>query len=131
MRKEHTVVELVDDLDGTPAAGTVQVGYAGTWYELELSEGNAAKLLEALQPYLAVGRRVAPAKPQAKKPRPQGAGSKLQQVREWAVAAGYHVPERGPLRKDVVAAYRAAQATGREPSSVGVSAPDPYATEVL
>ena len=51
------IVELVDDIDGGTASETVQFGYAGSSYEIDLNEKNVAALEKALAPYLAAGRR--------------------------------------------------------------------------
>jgi hypothetical protein len=51
-------VELVDDIDGSPAAETVPFGLDGTQYEVDLSEHNATVLRETLAPYIGHGRRV-------------------------------------------------------------------------
>ncbi len=41
----RAVVELVDDLDGSPAAAaTVRFGYDSHNYEIELNEAHAAEL---------------------------------------------------------------------------------------
>ncbi len=50
-------VELVDDVDGSPAAETVSFGLDGVQYQIDLSEGNATALREALAPYIGHGRR--------------------------------------------------------------------------
>ena len=43
---KRTVIELVDDLDNSPAAETVTFGLDGTQFEIDLSQNNAAKLRE-------------------------------------------------------------------------------------
>lgn len=43
-------VRLVDDLDGSDGAETVSFAVDGKTYEIDLSEGNAAKLRDALAP---------------------------------------------------------------------------------
>ncbi len=50
--------ELVDDLDGSPAAATVRFGYDSRNYEIELNEAHAAELDEFFAPYLEHARRV-------------------------------------------------------------------------
>ena len=52
-------IVLTDDLDGSDAAESVAFGLDGNTYEIDLSTDNAAKLREYLQPYVAVGRKVA------------------------------------------------------------------------
>lgn len=55
------VVELVDDLDGTPieegTGGTVSFSFDGVAYEIDLSEASRAKLAQALEPFIAAERR--------------------------------------------------------------------------
>ncbi len=54
MAKE-TITRLIDDLDGGEADETVKFGLDGVQYEIDLSKDNAAKLREALQPYVKAG----------------------------------------------------------------------------
>jgi hypothetical protein len=53
---QQTTVRFVDDLDGSEASGTVDFGLDGRRYEIDLSEGNAARLREALAPFVGVAR---------------------------------------------------------------------------
>jgi hypothetical protein len=65
------VTRLVDDLDGGPAAETVQFGLDGAAYELDLSPENAATLRSVLGRYVAAARRVTvsvPARPDRRPP---------------------------------------------------------------
>ena len=52
-------VVLEDDLDGGTADETVVFGLDGTSYEIDLTKKNAAKLRDALAPWVAAGRRTA------------------------------------------------------------------------
>lgn len=47
---------LVDDLDGSPAAGTIRFGLDGRTYEIDLSEENAARLRAIFADYVATAR---------------------------------------------------------------------------
>lgn len=91
-------VELVDDLDGTPASETVVFGLDGTTYEVDLSEKNAAKFRKVLAGYVEAGRRT------GRRPAKKPAGN-TGAVREWAQAHGYKVADRGAIPKDVREAY--------------------------
>ena len=51
-------IVLVDDLDGTEATETVTFGLDGTSYEIDLNDGNAASLREALSGYVGHARKV-------------------------------------------------------------------------
>jgi hypothetical protein len=48
----HVSVQLVDDVDGGPAAETVDFGLDGVHYTIDLSKDNAAQLRSVLAPYL-------------------------------------------------------------------------------
>ena len=50
-------VRLVDDLDGSEASETVTLNFYQPVYEVELSEENAAKLRDALAPFVSAARR--------------------------------------------------------------------------
>jgi hypothetical protein len=53
---QQMTVRFVDDLDGSQASGTVDFGLDGRRYEIDLSEANAARLREALAPFVSVAR---------------------------------------------------------------------------
>lgn len=110
---QKVVVQLVDDLDGSPiedgAGSTVTFAIDGTSYEIDLSDDHAAELRDALAPYLKAGRRVAGTRRSA--PRSSGSGgsaaaSEAAAMREWAHAQGMKVSQRGRVGADVVEAYR-------------------------
>ena len=104
-------VELVDDIDGSPAAETVSFGLDGTQYQIDLSEHNATALREALAPYVGHGRRA----PGGGGRRRSGGGSSsasagrggasAAEIREWARANGWDVPDRGRVSAEVRQAY--------------------------
>src|SRR3954447_15593174 len=58
---QRTVVQLVDDIDGTQIADnqgeTVTFGLDGATYEIDLTDQNAKELRGAVQVYVANGRR--------------------------------------------------------------------------
>ena len=49
---------LKDDIDGTPAAETMQFMLDGTTYEIDLSKRNAAALRQAMARYVKAARRL-------------------------------------------------------------------------
>ena len=51
-------VSLIDDLDGSEADETVTYSLDGQEYEIDLSEENAAKFRETLEPYIDKSRPV-------------------------------------------------------------------------
>ena len=117
-----TIDVLVDDLDGSEAAETVQLGWNGEWRELELSTQNFTSLSRALDKYWDVARP-APADAQPNRRRRTGTtaatrANKAQRtkrdpkvIRAWANANGISVPARGRIPSDVERRYN--EANGR------------------
>lgn len=109
-------VVLVDDLDGSDASDTVYFGLDGAQYEIDLSDDNAAKLREALAPYVGHARRAtsrrgasrgARGSSRPSRGRESGAGSPAE-IRAWARENGWDVPDRGRVSSEVREAYEAA-----------------------
>ncbi len=112
---QQTTVRFIDDLDGSDASGTFDFSIDGRQYQIDLSDENAAKLRDALAPYIGAARkpggrrrgRVARQTVVAEKPvrsnRDQTAA-----IREWARANGHTVSDRGRISKSVIQAYQAA-----------------------
>ena len=107
---QKVVVQLVDDLDGSPIEGgagrTISFALDGASYEIDLSDRNAAQLRDALAPYVKAGRRVGGRRSAGRGT--GGSSSEATAMREWARAQGMSVSARGRVSADVVAAYRAA-----------------------
>ncbi|WP_454296871.1 Lsr2 dimerization domain-containing protein [Salana multivorans] len=57
---------MLSDLSGQPADRTVAFGVGKARYEINLTSDEAHGLLEALQPYVEVARRVGPGSAPAK-----------------------------------------------------------------
>jgi len=53
-------ISVTDDLDGTEGAEPVQFGLGGEVFEIDLSEGNHAKLRQIASLYIEQGRKVTP-----------------------------------------------------------------------
>jgi hypothetical protein len=110
---QKVVVQLVDDLDGTPiehgAGSTVTFAVDGTSYEIDLSDRNASAFRDALAPYLKAGRRVGGRRNASRSSGSAGsaAASEAAAMREWAHAQGMKVSQRGRVGADVAEAYRA------------------------
>jgi hypothetical protein len=101
----------VDDIDGSEAAEQVEFTVDGKSYEIDLSAANSAKLREALAPFVSAarragGRRSAAAAAPAAPSRPAADRQHNQAVREWAVAQGMKISERGRIPSNVLEAYR-------------------------
>lgn len=102
-------IVLVDDLDGSEATETVSFGLDGTAYEIDLNDGNAATLREALAGYVGHARKVTG----GKRSRRASAGSTstggdTKAIREWARGRGYEVSDRGRVSAEIREAYNAA-----------------------
>ncbi|EFC79000.1 Lsr2 family protein [Parafrankia sp. EUN1f] len=109
---QKTVISLIDDITGEAADETVRFGLDGAQYEIDVTAANAAKLREALAPFVSKARR-ATSKPANGKPAASGisrrADEHITRIRNWARANGYQVSDRGRMSKDVVEAYNKAQ----------------------
>ncbi|MBF4563155.1 Lsr2 family protein [Microbacterium sp. VKM Ac-2870] len=115
---QKVIVELVDDLDGTPiadgAGGTVRFALGNKSYDIDLTDDNLATLEEALAPFIAAARVSSvsgtggPRRAGARTPR-KSSSVDLAAVRAWARANGHTVSERGRVSASILEAYAAAQ----------------------
>ena len=111
-------VTVVDDLDGSDAAGTVSFGLDGRAYEIDLSDGNAARLRASLASFIAVARKRGGSavsggrrgpKMTASSARPQPLDSEqTAAIRAWARQSGHQVSDRGRISQTVMDAFQAA-----------------------
>lgn len=112
MAKQQTIT-LIDDIDGSDAAETVEFGLDGIQYEIELSDKNAKKLRDALAKYVAKARRAERARPargRAAKTAPARIDrEQLQAIRVWARENGHQVSDRGRISATIMDAYQAAR----------------------
>jgi hypothetical protein len=104
------VVEMLeDDIDGGTAEVTVSFALEGKAYEIDLSNDNAQRLRDAMQPFLDAARPApGTAVRQSRRSSAKALGESPAQIREWARENGYEVNERGRIPANIVAAYRAA-----------------------
>ena len=100
-------IVLVDDLDGSEATETVTFGLDGTTYEIDLNDGNASALRDALSGYVGHARKVTGGSRRGRKST-AASSSNTKDVREWAKGQGMDVSERGRISADVQRAYDAA-----------------------
>src|SRR3954452_18696449 len=121
---QRTVVQLVDDIDGTQITDnqgeTVTFGLDGATYEIDLTDQNARQLRNAVQVYIANARRVSGGRGRpaglANVPTQRRGGSssgkrdpqQTKAIKEWARANGHEVAERGRIPQRVIDAYEAA-----------------------
>lgn len=103
-----TVIELIDDIDGSPATETIPFSLDGVAYEIDLSDVNAKTLREGLTPYINAGRRVGGRKNTGAK---TSTANKVdtKAVREWAKSHGLEVGEYGRIPRSIIERYEAAQ----------------------
>lgn len=100
----RTVIELIDDLDGTPATQTVTFALDGVTYDIDLSDDNATRLRQALATYTAHARRTG-----GRHTTPKTAtGPDHHAVRAWAADQGLPVSARGRIPREIIDAYNTA-----------------------
>ncbi|MDO7868561.1 histone-like nucleoid-structuring protein Lsr2 [Nocardioides jiangxiensis] len=100
-------IVLIDDIDGGDADETVSFSLDGTSYEIDLASANAARLREALAPYVGHARKVGSGRRAAAKK--SGASGGTREIREWARSNGWpDLGDRGRVPADVQQAYDAA-----------------------
>jgi nucleoid-associated protein Lsr2 len=90
---------FIDDIDGSPAEGTVRFGLDGTEYEIDLNAVHAQQLRNALAAYVRAGRRVSDPsrRPARGGHRGWASGLNTTEVREWAKAQAIEVKDRGRI----------------------------------
>ena len=117
---QKVLVEILDDIDGSAAAQTVQFGLDGVTYEIDLSDDNAAALRDELTRFIGAGRRIGGRKVRVATGQSTTTTTsdreRNQQIRAWANANGYEVSERGRLSSEVVSAYEQAQVAATAPA---------------
>lgn len=116
MRKEITDVQLIDDIDGSPADTTIEFSVGGKNYIIDLSEANAAAFNEALAPYIEHARRARRAPANKRKARSSSEAARIKrqktaEMRAWALDNGHTIAKRGQLSQDIIDAYEAAHTT--------------------
>jgi hypothetical protein len=104
------LTRLVDDTDGSEAAETVQFSLDGEKFEIDLSVHNAAKLRDALAPYIERGRKAAKDEG-TRRGKQRGLRAQVidsHAVRVWAEANGIKVGAKGRIPANVISRYQAA-----------------------
>ncbi|VVJ22737.1 Histone protein Lsr2 [Amycolatopsis camponoti] len=108
-------VELLDDIDGTPATQAVKFALDGVEYEIDLSDDNATALREELARYVEAARRTGGRKRTKATAPPSAAADRERStaIRTWAKENGHNVSDRGRLSTEIIEAYE--QATTAPP----------------
>lgn len=115
MRKEITDVQLIDDIDGSPATTTIEFSVGDKNYIIDLSEQHADEFNKALAPYIEHARRARRAPTRKRKSRSSSEAARIKrqknaEIRAWALENGVTVSKRGQPGQDTIAAYEAAHA---------------------
>jgi len=101
---QRVSIDLVDDVDQTPAVETLSFALDGVSYEIDLSSDNATRLRDGLAMWVGHARRIGGRRTVAKKAKPGAAND----IRAWAIAQGMHVSSRGRVSAEVREAYEKA-----------------------
>src|SRR5687767_10918924 len=107
---KRTVVQYVDDLDGTDIkagkGGPVAFSLEGTDYSIDLSEKNATALRRVLEPYITKAEKVSKSRTAASRRSSANTGEvSAQLLRAWARSNGFEVPDRGRIPQAIRDAY--------------------------
>lgn len=111
--QQYRVVRI-DDLDQSERDVEETVFKLGAEeYRLDLGPKSRRKLEKALEPFIDAARasstvraiRASTKPAAASQPRPAGAPSMSQQIREWAKAHDIDVPDRGRISKSIIEKY--------------------------
>jgi Lsr2 len=95
---KRTIIEITDDLDGsTKDVKTVQFGFEGISYEIDLGPQNFDKLAQAIAPFVAVAHKLGGRRRRGSGSGVTGMTSDNATIRAWAVAQGIDVPTRGRI----------------------------------
>ncbi|MFF1252610.1 Lsr2 family protein [Pseudarthrobacter sp. NPDC058329] len=106
---KKTVVLLEDDIDGSEATETLSFALDGSDYEIDLNEGHAKELRDALARFTQVGRKVSGGRGRPTSRTKSGhGGPAAKAVRMWAAENGIPVNTRGRIQAEVVEKYEAA-----------------------
>jgi hypothetical protein len=100
---QRVQVILEDDFDGGQADESISFGLDGAEYEIDLSAPNAAKLRDALAPWVANARKTGGRRKRGTRQASSGPGTA--EIRAWAEANGYQVSSRGRVPAEIREAY--------------------------
>jgi hypothetical protein len=106
-------VQLLDDIDGSPANETVSFALDGMNYEIDLNAKHAEKLRAALAKFVSSSRRIGRGHVvSARRARTGGTPVRTdraqnQAIRDWANSRGIEVSHRGRIPANVIEQYQA------------------------
>jgi hypothetical protein len=106
-------VLLIDDVDGSEAEETISFALDGNAYEIDLTSANAARLRDAIAPWIGHARRASNGRalPGGRSGRSSARVDReqTQAIRDWARSNGHQVSDRGRIPAAIVEAYHSAQ----------------------
>ena len=106
---KKTVVLLEDDIDGSEATETLSFALDGSDYKIDLNEGHAKELREAMARFTNAGRKVSVGRGRpASRSKSSHGGPDAKAVRMWATENGIPVNTRGRIQAEVIEKYEAA-----------------------
>jgi hypothetical protein len=124
---QKVLVEMLDDIDGSPATHTIPFGLDGISYEIDLSDDNASTLRDELARFITAGRKTGGRKMRVATGQSTAASTadreRSRAIRAWASENGYEVSERGRLASEIVSAYDEAQRQPAAPAPARTRAP--------
>lgn len=112
---KRVIHELIDDINGQPADESVTFALDGVQYEIDLTAKNAAKLRDALAPFVASGTKIGRGGIGINRAR-AGRGARTparadrevnQAIRDWAKSKKLDVSDRGRIKQEIVDRYHA------------------------
>lgn len=118
---QKTVVQLIDDLDGTSGDDIETVTFAldGVTYEIDLAQDNAIRLRTSIATFVSaatrtggrlkrgLGTATGTASPDAPASASGRDKEQTRAIREWARTNGHDVSDRGRIPITVIEAYQA------------------------
>lgn len=113
------VTQFFDDLDNTPLTAdevnVVEFSYKGSTYVLDLSEENAQKFADTVEPYIAAGTKVTRTRGRGRPATSPGKSdsNRNRRIRDWARSNDLSVSSRGQIAREVIEAYEAANPSDR------------------
>jgi len=107
----RTLVQILDDLDGSDATHTIRFSVDGRDYEIDLNDKHEQQFRRAVEKFVQHARRVGARRPKKQKLDPAvrvAEADQRRQIREWAAASGIPCPMKGRIPQAVVDAWNAA-----------------------
>ncbi len=104
---------LVDDLDGTRPAETVNFRINGAEYDIDLAEHNAREFFDKLDCYIKAGRRVPGRGGGRCNGRRSAHHQKLRAARVWPRERGHEISDRGRIPRRLLDEFEAVETNGQ------------------